>query len=78
MDGSFASPLRKVYQVWLDRRTGLYYGVRLEAGKIVAMTAGYPQPPRAFALPTLPMGPVREPVPRASDPRWRLVRLSFH
>lgn len=68
--------VRNVYQLWQQRHTGLYYGVRLEGGRVAAITDGYPKPPRALSLPALPYRSVVERPPSLADPCWRLIRLS--
>lgn len=66
------------YQVWQDRKTGLYYGVRGEAGgQVSGITEGLPTPPRALSLPMLQYHPPPERPPKLSNPRWRLVRLFY-
>lgn len=69
--------MRRLYQVWVNRWTDEYHVALVERGKIVAVSAGSPDPPRASTMHHLVL--LRDPLefPKASHPKWRLIRLSM-
>jgi hypothetical protein len=72
----FDVPLvRNTYQVWQNRRTGLYYGVQVVGEAAVTMTVGLERPPTAYSLPAMTFYPEADP-PKLSNPTWRVIRLS--